>query len=79
MCVKVNGSSGSELKGKQARALLFHFPCHYGAVNCSVKIPVGQYGWGELTHGKRPPGRGDGRGGLHAGEFRMNDSWLTAA
>jgi hypothetical protein len=49
MCVKVNGSSRSELKGKQARLLLFHFPCHYGAVNCSIQISDDQYVQGTFT------------------------------
>jgi len=30
MCAKVNGRHGLELKGKEAQALLFQVPCHYG-------------------------------------------------
>jgi hypothetical protein len=30
MCAKVNGRQGPELKAKEAQALLFQFPCHYG-------------------------------------------------
>jgi hypothetical protein len=30
MCEKVNGTSRWELKGKEAQALLFQLPCHYG-------------------------------------------------
>jgi hypothetical protein len=31
MCEKVNGRTRSELKGKEAQALLFQLPCHYGS------------------------------------------------
>ena len=30
MCAKVNGRQGPELKAKEAQALLFQVPCHYG-------------------------------------------------